>query len=135
MNDHAFARLIRHGARNADRRVAAWLAPVSGEATDKYLASSALVRGIDRASRTLSMWWMNSNAARLLSSTNDAWLTMGSVDRTRFVGVVILVAVAVHLAATIAQGPRAGWFWLILPAMAAAIGGLFVAGVRRATTR
>ena len=35
------------------------------------------------------------------------------------------VAVAVHLALTLWQGPIAGWLWLVIPAMAAVFGALF----------
>ena len=44
------------------------------------------------------------------------------------VAFVLLTAVIAHVALILIQGPRPGWFWIVIPAMAAAFALLVLAG-------
>jgi hypothetical protein len=122
MNDNALTRVVREGAREADRRVARWLSPAPSTETDRYLASSWVVRRVDAACRTLWSWWLHSRSASLLSAGATAWSTAERAVRVRAAGLTLVIAVIAHVAMMMAQGPRDGWVWLVLPATAGAIG-------------
>jgi hypothetical protein len=135
MNDHAVTRFIREGAREADRRVAGWLSPTPLTATDRYLSSSAIVQRVDKAFRKLSWWWVNSRSAALTAMAGNAWSNAARSERGRGVGLALLVAAIAHVAMMMAQGPRAGWVWLVVPATAGAIGVMLLATAGAANAR
>lgn len=122
MNDNALTRFVRQGAREADRRVAGWLSPKPLAATDRYLASSAIVQRVDGAFRKLAWWWVNSRSAALMAMAGNAWSHTDRSERVRGAGLSLLIATVVHVALMMVQGPRAGWVWLVVPATAGAIG-------------
>ena len=122
MNDNAVTRFVREGAREADRSVAGWLSPKPLDATDRYLGSSAVVQRVDGAFRKLSWWWANSRSAALMATAGIALSQLAHSERVRGVGLALVVAAVVHVAMMMAQGPRAGWVWLVVPALAGAIG-------------
>lgn len=121
------ARFFKGGAADADRRVAAALAPPETAVADRVIKSSGVISAIDAAMLRLTVWAEASQTARLLTlaraSTTDA--PTGSY---RPVASGLLVAVIAHLSLTLMQGPRPGWFWLIIPALVAAFSALLYAG-------
>lgn len=114
---NALHRFITLGARDADNRVAAALAPRSFAATDRYLWSSMVVRFADRLTRRLQMLWSASVAGGTASAIHERWRHAGWMERYHTLGLVVIVAAAVHVSLAVAQGPRPGWFWLIVPAL------------------
>lgn len=123
---NAIVRFLSLGAQDADRRVARALRPSSLEAGDRYLKTSALVSTLDRATQRLRDWWMASEAHQLLSSV-QAEVSPASHGS---IAVTLLIAVSAHVALTLLQGPRPGWFWMVIPGMAALFAVLVLAGSR-----
>lgn len=107
------------GAEAADRRVADALQPPATAATDRYLSESVFVATVDRITLRLQAWWLASEANRRLS-----------LFRRQAAPLVILMAVIVHVSLTLIQGTHAGWFWLILPSLAALFAAAWLAGSR-----
>jgi hypothetical protein len=122
-------RFISLGAEDADRRIAAALTPRPLEPVDQYLRTSAIVAAIDRATARLAAWWSASEAYRLWSAV-DQNVGKEPVARYRAVAFALLIAVSLNVALTLAQGPRPGWYWLVIPVMAAASAVLLLAGSR-----
>jgi len=127
---NALRRFWSAGARDADDRVAAALAPRPFEPADRYLRGSAIVAALDRATVVLERWWRASRTGQ--STAVFAATLRGTPPRERWHGIaiVLLVAVTVHVTLMMIQGPRPGWFWLIVPAMAASFGLFLIAGAR-----
>jgi hypothetical protein len=126
------ARFYKVGVEDADRRVAAALAPVATGAADRYLKTSRVVMAIDRATLRLRDWWHASSAGQALAIAHHGFLQQPSVVRHQAVAQVLLIAVVTHLALMLIQGPRPGWFWIVIPAMAAAFAALLLAGSQSA---
>ena len=129
---NALARLFKFGADDADRRVAAALAPRDHEDADRYLLSSATLGTVDRATQRLESWWSASEARRALTTMRDAWGRERRPARYQAIGGVLLVAAATHVALMVWRGSPPGPFWLFIPAMAAAVGVLLLAAARSA---
>jgi hypothetical protein len=129
---NALARFYRRGTADADRRVAAALAPVRTDAIDRYLSNSRFVMAMDGATRRLRDWWLASATGRAASLRRDALLRAPLAVRYRTVAVVVLTAAIAHVSLMLIQGPRPGWFWIVIPAMAAAFALLVLAGSRSA---
>jgi len=127
---NALKRFYLFGAEAADRRVAEVLAPPALAATDRYLMESAVVTAVDRITLRLQSWWLASEANRLSSLVRARALREPLAVRRQAVALVILIAVVVHVSLTLMQGAHTGWFWLILPAMAALFASLLLAGSR-----
>jgi len=87
---------------------------------DRHVMSSFVVRTFDRFTRMLWSLMSGSETVRAASAARDAWGRAGWSERYRTIGLVLIVAVSVHLAATLMQGQRPGWFWLIVPALTSA---------------
>jgi hypothetical protein len=117
MSVNGLIRFYRRGALDADRRIAAILAPPPIVGADRYLMSSFVVRSFDRVTRMLRSALLNSELAHAASVAQDAWSRLEWPGRYRAIARMLIVAVAFHLAATILQGERPGWFWLIVPAL------------------
>jgi hypothetical protein len=127
---NALARFITFGARDADRRIAAFFAARPVAVADRYLVSSVVVRSCDRFTRLLWSSMLNSTTGGLVVAANKAWGRAGWRERYRTIGLVLIVAVGVHVAATVMQGPRPGWFWLIVPMLTFAFAVLLVTASR-----
>jgi hypothetical protein len=127
---NALKRFWSAGARDADARVAAALAPQRFESADRYLRRSAIVDALDRATIALERWWGASSVGQLSSAFAHTFSRTPLRQQRQQIGVVLIVAVAVHITLMMIQGPRPGWFWLIVPAMAALFGLLLMAGSR-----
>jgi hypothetical protein len=125
---NALARFLRLGMDDADGRVAALLSPPDLEPTDRYLKDSAVVSGIDRMTCRLQAWWSESSGGHLVTALRRIFGQSPSNDRAREVGVCVLTAVAAHVTLTILNGVRPGWFWTVIPAMAALFAALLLAG-------
>lgn len=127
---NALQNFYRSGAAAADHRVADALAPPSLEAADRYLKSSAIVTAIDRATLRLQQWWLASEAWRWCASITDAWQIEPMSRRRQAVAMIVLMAVVVHVMLTLLQGAHYGWFWMIIPALAALYAVVVLAGLR-----
>ena len=115
----ALGKFYRRGVEDADRRVAAILAapPIGG--ADRYLMSSVVLRSCDRLTQVLRSLVSSSKSGRAASAAHSAWARADWPERYRAIGLVLIVAVGVHVAAMLLRGDRPGWFWLILPALTA----------------
>ena len=116
---NAFTRFVTLGLRDADRRLAAALAPPPLAETDRYLYDSVVVSAIDRVTVRLHAWWTASEAARRWRQLAEGIASTGGTRRDRSIAIVLLTAIAVHVALTLFQGARPGWFWLVIPSMGA----------------
>ena len=92
----------------------------SYDAADEHLKQSAIVRAIDRSTLQLSAWWNDSQSRRLLADCYAEFAGGEAIDRYRAIGAIVAIAAAVHIAMSLTHGPRPGWFWLVIPAMALA---------------
>ena len=128
---NALTRFVALGLRDADRRVATALAPPALEPTDRYLRDGVVVSAIDRVTARLHAWWTASAAARLSRTLTETVTSEGRARRHQSVAVVVLTAIAVHVALTLLQGPRPGWLWLVIPSMAAVFAWLALATASR----
>ena len=124
----ALTGFYRRGAEDADRRVAAALGPVATDAADRYLQTSRGVRAIDLATRHLRDGWLASETGRALSTAYGALAGAPTAVRHRTIASVLLIAVLSHLGLMLMQGPRPGWFWVVIPAMVAMFAALLLAG-------
>lgn len=127
-------RLFALGMQDADRRIAAALEPRPLEAADRYLKDSLAVRAIDRVTRRLGEWWSTSETGRTWSSAVEGFALAPGPVRYQAVGGVLITAVAVHVVLTLVNGPRPGWFWMLIPAMVAVLAVLLLAGARSTQT-
>lgn len=127
---NALIRLLSLGAQDADRRVAAALAPSPLEAADRYLWTSRLVTTLDRATRSLESCWRSSEACRIAEGTAQQISREPQSVRYQAIAVVLLTAAAVHVGLTLMQGPRVGWYWAAIPVMTATFAILALAGSR-----
>ena len=115
---NAFVRFFSIGGREIDQRVARVLAAPPLERADRYLGESAIVRAIDRATLRLTDWWNASTTARMLNEYASGLAARRWTERYRMIAVTLFTAVATHIVLTLVQGPRPGWFWMVIPAMA-----------------
>jgi hypothetical protein len=129
----AIARWLTSGMRDADARLARALAPRPSTTTDRYLASSVTIRTIDRLLQRWSEWWPGSLSYRTVIARSA--VTGGATWRQRyeFLGWTLLIATVTHVALTMAQGPRPGWYWLVIPLMAIGFGALLLAAAHSAS--
>ena len=130
MSENGLVRFVRAGLTNADERAAAALAPRSFAATDRYLWTSVAVQRFDRVTRRLHDWWLASRTGAAVESASGAWRHEPSPVRHRSTAIVLLVATAAHVGLTLIQGPRPGWFWMMIPATVLAFGVLLLVASR-----
>lgn len=128
----AWRRFYRLGVEDADRRVAAALAPPPIDAVDRYLQASRSVLTLDRATVRLRDWWHASAAARGFAIARDGVRRQGLTVRYQNIAFILLSAVVTHVMLMWRQGPRPGWFWTVIPVMVAAFAALLLAGSRSA---
>jgi len=131
---NALKRFYLRGAELADRRVAAALARPSLDAVDQYLKSSVVVTALDRMTIHLQDWWQASEAKQLASTIGDRLEREPAATRRQRLASTILIAVSVYLGLTLLQGGSSGWFWMIIPALAALFAAVLLAASRAATT-
>lgn len=129
---NALSRLWKYGAADADQRVARILAPRSFQGTDRYLQSSAVLRFLDRTTVQLESWWKMSATGQAVSAIGAEWSRASWVERYRAIGTVLLVAALTHIVLSVMQGPRPGWFWMVIPGMVIGFAVLLLAGSRSA---
>jgi hypothetical protein len=127
---NALKRFYVFGAESADRRVAAALAPSPLDAADRYLKESAFVKAIDHITLRLQVWWLSSEAKQLSSTIRDRVDREPIAVRRQAASLLVVIAVIVHVSLTLLQGEHTGWFWMIIPAMAALFAAAMVAGSR-----
>lgn len=127
-------RFVALGFADADARVGKFLTARSSSAADRYLSTSAVVRVLNKATYLLRDWWQASATGRTLQTITGEWQRQNWAARYEAVAVALLAAAAVHVVLTVISGPRPGWFWLILPALAAAVGIVIIAGSRTSTS-
>lgn len=124
------SRLWTSGAADADDRVARMLAPHPFDEADRYLQSSALVRFLDRITRQLETWWQGSATRQRASTIAEVWSREEWAERYRVIGGVLVTAAVAHITLTMLQGPRPGWFWLLIPGMVVAFALLLLVASR-----
>jgi len=115
----ALQTFYRRGAEDADRRIAALLALPASGVTDRYLQSSAIVRGIDRITELLRSSLSDSATGRAAAAARAAWQRAQWVERYFAIGLMLIVAVSVHVVASVMRGDRPGWAGWIIPALTA----------------
>jgi hypothetical protein len=125
---NALARFIKYGVEDADRRLAAALAPVRDDTADRYLETSRFVMALERATGRLRDWWLASAAARIKTAAHDSVTCLSPATRYQLLACVLLIAVLSHVSLMLLQGPRPGWYWSVIPAMTAAFALLLLAG-------
>jgi hypothetical protein len=130
---NALRRFFTLGAADADARVARALAPrVNIDRADQYLHSSFVGRHLDRGTQLLESWWRTSAFGHTAASIVSGWRGESRATRYSALGMLLLIAAATHILLTVLQGPRPGWFWLLIPALAAGFGGLLLMAARAA---
>ena len=125
---NALKKFYVFGAESADRRVAEALAPPPLDAVDRYLKESAVVAAVDRLTLRLQAWWLTSAAKLWASAIRDRVEREHRPVRRRAASLLIMIAVIVHVSLTLIQGAPTGWFWMIIPAMAALFAAALLAG-------
>jgi hypothetical protein len=88
----------------------------------RALAGSALVITLERARLTIAGAAQRSRAAAIYRRHHGQWSAMAAPRRRLAAGIILLVASAVHVALNLLTGDSAGWFWLIIPGLAAVAG-------------
>ena len=126
----ALRRFLSDGARDADARLAAALTAPPLDPADSYLHTSAIVRAVDRMTVSLQRSWQSSATGQTLAHAANAFAGEPRRDRWSAVGLIVLTAVAVHVFLMIVNAPRPGWFWIVIPALAALFGALVLAAAR-----
>ena len=126
----AFTRFFSLGLADADARWARLLRPRSYAAADRYLASSRVVRGIDRATQLMRDWSQASVAWQVYRRFRAGWAQESWSAKSDTLATLLLTAVIVHVGLTSLNGPRPGWFWLIVPGLVALLSVLIIAGTR-----
>ena len=127
---NSLRRFFSDGARDADARVSAALAPQPLEPADRYLRDSKIVGAIDRITVMLHDSWRSSVTGQSVSQLAGAFASESRRDQWSAIASIILTAVAVHVVLTMANGPRPGWFWTVIPALAAVFAMLVLAAAR-----
>ena len=129
---NALTRLFRFGAQDADRRVASFLHPRDHGHAERYLLSSRSLGTIDRATRRLESWWLESQSGRAVIAVADAWSRESRSSRNHTLGIVLVVAAVTHVSLLLWQGPPPQLFWLLLPALTVAVSALLLLSARAA---
>ena len=127
---NALIKFYQRGADDADRRIARALSPRPLEAADRYLMSSALVRGFDRFTRVLQSTAVNSQAGGSVSAAHETWQRSAWPERYRTIGLVLIVAMSVHAAAMLMDASSPGWYRLIVPALVTLFAALLLVASR-----
>lgn len=129
-------RLLNLILRDAEQRGSRLTAPerLHDPQMSAVLNGSAVFAMVDRGVRRLRRAAQTSEANAIAQRTFGRWHGLAWTQQRLMLGMTLLIAVGVHLGLRIWQEPDPGWLWLILPAIAAAIGALLVAGSRRPET-
>lgn len=123
-------RFVSDGARDADARLAAALSPQPLDRADRYLKASRIVIAIDRLTVMLEQSWLGSMTGQSLSELARSFAAESRRDQWSAIASVVLTAVVVHIVLTMANGPRPGWFWMVIPALAALFAALVLVAAR-----
>jgi hypothetical protein len=126
----ALRRFLAVGFADADARVRELLAARSYAATDVYLGRSAVVRTFDTVARRLHGWWLASMTAGAQRALVDEWCRLDRARRYESIAVLLLSAAVIHVSLATINGPRPGWFRLILPGLAATLAIVILSGLR-----
>ena len=126
----ALKRFLVLGLADADTRIGELLAARPYAATDEYLARSAVVRTFDAVAGRLRAWWLASMTAGAQRALVDEWCRLDWARRYESLAALLLSAVIAHVLLTTVNGPRPGWFWLILPGLAATVAIVILSGLR-----
>lgn len=127
---NSLIRFFARGAADADARVARALAPRPLAEANRYLHDSRAAQFLDSATLLLESWWHASAIARAANEQAGEWHRQHPASRYAALGAAMLIAVATHLVLMVLQGPHPGWYWLLLPAIAAVFGALLLAASR-----
>lgn len=125
---NAFTRFVVLGLQDADRRVAAALAPDILESADRHLRGSVVVSTIDGMTQRIQAWWRQSASGRLATDITTMVEQLTATERYHAIAGIALTATAVHVTLTLFNGARPGWFWMAVPAMTAGFAVLLLLG-------
>lgn len=109
--------------RDAERRCGRLTEPVTDDQSGMWqiVDESAIGRALAWISDQRDRAWPTSRAMAVWRFAVDSWDGFGPMRRMRMTGVMVLVAVGVHVALAASAQPDGGW-WLILPGIAAMFG-------------
>lgn len=127
---NALTRFFAIGFAEADARWQAVMGPRSFEGVDGYLSASRIVRMFDAATQRLRDWSRASQTGTLLRTWYGQWQEQGWASTYRSIAIGILAAVTIHVVLTVATGPRPGWYWTIIPGLAAVLAVVVLSGSR-----
>lgn len=130
------SRFFRAGIRDAESRLARLTAPTPLDETRviPLLQSSAALGVLDR------LFWLfrrASDSSVLAVAARRAvaeWSRLPSSAQRSAAGTILLAGALTHLSLIYSERVPPGWAWLILPSMAAVIGGALLAAPRRPTS-
>jgi hypothetical protein len=100
-----------------------------------HLGGSAVFRVLDRVVIGLHRAAGSSQVLGRLHPLLRLWSGVTPAERRVAGGMILLSAVAAHLALMALNPAPPGWFWLILPGIAVAIGVTLVASARQPRSR
>jgi len=99
--------------------------PADEQRAKALVASSGIIRWLDRVIDVPGQAWRTSRVRRLLLPTIEEISASTTAEQLRLVGIVLLVATATHIALYLAFSGRVGWrtwtAWTLFAAAAAAI--------------
>ena len=109
--------------RDAERRLGRLSEPVTDDQSGMWriVDESAIGRALAWIVGQRDRAWSTSRAMAEWHRAVDSWQALGPVRRFRLTGVMVLVAVGVHVALVASTQPVGGW-WLVLPGIAAVFG-------------
>jgi hypothetical protein len=90
------------------------------------LDHSRVVDAAEHAAGTAARTIASSTAAQHAGRLVETWRGLPGAQRRGAIGTVLLAGVATHLGLTAWQGLPSGWLWLVLPALAAGVGALYL---------
>ena len=120
-----FDDFFTQGLRDAERRLPLLrpIRPSDQEAIVSIVRTSQFFRFVDRWVELMSRASANSVA---LNGLRGAWIGIEAAQQRLIIGIGLLVAALVHVGLVWWHEAPPSWLWLILPALATALGALLV---------
>jgi hypothetical protein len=121
----SFNEFFVNGLRDAERRLPLLrpIRPSDQQEIETIVRASWLFRVVDGAVDRLAHAWNNSVA---VGAVQRAWIGLELAEKRLLVGLVLVVAALVHVGLVWWHEVPPSWLWLILPALAAALGVVFL---------
>lgn len=120
---------FRDGFSDAEQRLAGITlgAPADDPRVTQVITAS---RAVGAVGRVLGIVGAAAESSAFVAAGREAverWRHLAPPAQRLAGGVTLMTAAAVHVSLTLWRGITPGWLWLILPGMAAAVGGLLLA--------